>query len=62
MTEPTPNYLQKILEMGWRLECSNVYYATVFHDDWCASNLTRNCRDCNCKPIVQLQDAPVERG
>jgi len=60
MTRPTPNYLQKILEMGARLEHGHVYYAAVFHDDWCASNLTWNCQDCNCKPIVRLHSTPVE--
>ena len=54
MTRPAPTYLQKLLEMGSRLERGHLYYAAVFHDDWCASNLTNNCEDCNCKPIVRL--------
>jgi hypothetical protein len=54
MTEPTPNYLEKILRLCLPLERGHVYYAAVFHDDWCASNLTRNFQDCNCKPIVRL--------
>jgi hypothetical protein len=61
MTRPTPNYLQKILEVGSRLERGHAYCAAVFHDDSCASNLTRNNQDCNCKPIVRLHSAPVER-
>jgi hypothetical protein len=61
MSRPTPNYLQKVLESGLRLERGHVYSATVFHDDWCASNLTGNCQDCNCKPIVRVNPTPLER-
>jgi hypothetical protein len=61
MTQPTP-YLQKILEMGSRLKRGRVYYAAVLPDDSCASNLSRNCNDCNRKPIVHLHSAPVECG
>jgi len=43
MTQPTPNYLQRILETGSCLERGRAYYAAAFHDDWCASNLTKNC-------------------
>lgn len=59
MTQPTPNYLQRILETGSCLERCRAYYAAVFHDDWCASNLTKNCQDCNCKPIVRVHSTPL---
>jgi uncharacterized protein YchJ len=61
MTAPTPNYLQKVLESSSHLERGRVYFASVFHDDWCASNLTTNCQDCNCKPIVRVNSTPFER-
>jgi len=60
MTAPTPNYLQKVLEIGSRLERGHVYSATVLHDDWCASNLTGNRQDCNCEPIVRMNLTPFE--
>ena len=60
MTQPTPNYLQRILETGSCLERGRAYYAAVFHDDWCASNLTKNYQDCNCKPIVRVHSTPPE--
>ena len=60
MTRPTPNYLQKVLEIGSRLQRGYVYSATVLHDDWCGSNLTGNRQDCNCEPIVRVNRSPFE--
>jgi hypothetical protein len=60
MTTPTPNYLRKVLEIGSRLECGHLYFASVLHDDWCASNLTGNHQDCNCEPIVRVNATPFE--
>jgi len=54
MSEPIPNYLQKVLEIGSRLERGQAYSATVLHDDWCASNLTANRQDCNCEPLLRV--------
>jgi len=39
LDEPTPNYLQKVSEIGSRLKRGYVYAIVVFHDDWCAWNL-----------------------
>lgn len=61
MTAPTPNYLQKALEIGLRLERGYIYSATVLHDNWCASNLTGNHQDCNCEPIVRVNPSPFAR-
>ncbi len=62
MSAPTPNYLQKVLEISSRVEPGHVYSAAVFHDDWCASNLTGNRLDCNCEPTVQLNPSPITRS
>ena len=60
MSVPTPNYLQKVIEAGSRLERGHVYSLTVFHDDWCSSNFTRNRQDCNCQPIVRMNPTLFE--
>ena len=61
MSVPTPHYLQKVIEIGSRLERGHLYFVSVFHDDWCASNLTGNCQDCNCEPIVRVSPTQFER-
>jgi len=60
MSAPTPNYLQKVLEIGSRLERGYVYSVIVFHDDWCASELTGKRWDCNCEPIVWVNPTPFD--
>jgi hypothetical protein len=55
LDEPTPNYLQKVIEISSLLERGYLYSTFVFHDDWCASNLIENCQDCNCEPIVRVR-------
>jgi len=59
MSAPTPNYLQKVLEIGLLLERGHLYSATVFHDDWCASNLTGIRQDCNCEPTIEMNPEPI---
>jgi hypothetical protein len=60
MTAPAPNYLQRVLESSSHLERGRVDFASVLHDDWCASNLTGNRQDCNCEPIVRVNPTPFE--